>query len=175
MKHFFTLVLVLLIMENLAFAQHKLAEIPLIQLSDFEAAPPEDAKMPIYINSRVYYRIDTVIQMGKHYKVEVKTKVDMQKNESFWDKSKVKTESEDRLLNHEQGHFYLAHVAANRIETEIAKMKFGEDWKEGVRNRFRELNQQLYKEFLKYDQETQHGRDQKAQEKWDKWIRKQLE
>lgn len=130
MKHLITLIFVVLILENPVFSQHKLADIPLIKLSDFEASPPEDARMPIYINSRVYYRIDTVIQKDNHYKVEVKTKVDMQKNESFWNKSKVKSESEERLLNHEQGHFYLAHIAANRIETEIAKMKFGEDWRE---------------------------------------------
>ena len=175
MKHLFTFMVILLFMENTAFSQHKYSEIPLIQISDFEATPPQDAQMPVYINSRVYYRIDTAIKKGKHYKVEVKTKVDMQKDASFWDESKVRPESQARLLNHEQGHHYIAHIAANRIEEEIAKEKFGENWKEEVRNKFRELNQQYYKEYLKYDEETQHGRDAKAQEKWDKWIKKQLE
>lgn len=159
-----------------AFAQHKLADIPLISVGDFQATRTKDSPFPIYINSRVYYRIDTVIQKSANkFEVWIKTKVDLYREGSFWDKSAVKEEDVPRLLKHEQGHFYLAHIAANKLEKELPKFTFTENWQEEVRNKFHELNRKFGKMDAEYDQETLHSRNLKAQEKWDKWIRKQLE
>lgn len=57
-------------------AQHRLIDVPKITLEDFQGQVPENSTFPIYINSRVYYRIDTAISKGvDRFKVGVKTQV----------------------------------------------------------------------------------------------------
>ena len=71
-------------------AQFKLAEVPLLTLKDFRAPVPEKAKFPIYFNSRIYYRIDTVIQKKKNrYQVFVRTKIEPRADESYWDTIRI--------------------------------------------------------------------------------------
>lgn len=158
------------------FAQHKLAGIPLITVDDFQGRAPKDAPYPIFINSRVYYRVDTVIQKSANkFQVFIKTKVDLDREASFWKSTEETTADRERLLKHEQGHFYLAHIAANKLEKALAAVTYTANWKEEIRAKFHELNREYGKMDAKYDQETLHSRDLKAQVKWDKWIRKQLE
>lgn len=174
MNKTFILSLLFICFSSVAFAQHKFEDIPLIKISDFEAEVPEDAWMPIYINSRIYYRIDTVIEKRKSYRVGIRTKVEMQKNESYWNRDKVKPEDEARMLNHEQGHIYLAYVFANSIENDMLKFKFTENWVEEVRAKFHELLGQHYDEYLAYDKETRHGNDAEKQEIWNSWFKWKL-
>lgn len=168
-------IVLLTILPSFVFAQHKFSDIQLIEVGDFQAKPPENSKFPIYTNSRVYYRIDTVIQNSKNkYEVHVKTKVEMYKEGSFWDSVMVKQDATARMLNHEQGHFYIAHIAANKLEKELSSLTYSENWKEEVNKKFHELNKKFGRMDVDYDEETLHGRDLTAQRKWDKWIRKQL-
>lgn len=171
MNKTFILSLLFICFSSAAFAQHKFEDIPLVKVSDFEAEVPEDAMMPVYINSRIYYHIDTVIEKRKFYRVGIRTTVEMQKNESFWDHDKVKPRDEARMLEHEQGHLYLAHIAANHIEEDMLKFKFTENWKEEVRAKFHELLQHYYEEYSSYDKETMHSRYIKEQQKWNEWFK----
>lgn len=109
------------------------------------------------------------------FNVKIATKVELYGDGSFWDRKKVKKDAVPRLLNHEQGHFYIAHIAANLIEEEILKTVFTQNWQEEVRNKFHELNRKFNQMDVKYDQETMHSRNLKTQEKWDKWIKEQLQ
>lgn len=174
MKNKFILSLLFFCISSVASAQHKSEDIPLIEVSDFEAEVPEDARMPIYINSRIYYHIDTVIKKRRFYRVGIRTTVEMQKNESFWDHEKVKPKDEAKMLEHEQGHFYLAHIAANSIEKDMLKYKFTENWKEEVRSKFHELLRKHHNEYLAYERETRHGSDSEQQEIWNSWFKWQL-
>lgn len=175
-KIWFSCLLFLAAFASTCFAQHKFADIPLIKISDFEGQPPSNSKFPIYTNSRVYYRIDTAIQVSEiKYKVIVKTKVELYHEGSFWDQKKVNSDVRERMLNHEQDHFYIAHIAANKLESELSSITYTSDYQEEVRNKFHELNRKLAEIDVKYDKETQHSRNLKAQEKWNIWVKKQLE
>ena len=167
--------LLFLIFAYPASAQHKLSDISLITIDDFKGVPPKNSTFPIYTNSRVFYRIDTVMQKSEHkFKVRIKTKVEMYHEGSFWNTTLVKMDAVPRMLNHEQGHFYIAHIAANKLEKELPSFTFTENWKEEVNKRFHELNRKFGEMDVKYDKETMHGRNLTAQKKWDTWIREQL-
>jgi len=156
-------------------AQFKLAEVPLLTLKDFRAPVPEKAKFPIYFNSRIYYRIDTVIQKKKNrYQVFVRTKIEPRADESYWDTIRIDKKDTTQMLIHEQGHFYLAYICGNNIEKAMPAFNFTANWKEEVKQKFFELLGNGHKTNTKYDEETAHGRNLKQQHKWNKWIREEL-
>lgn len=175
-KFYYTVVYLISVCCFNGFSQHKLREIPMLKIEDFEGLSDANSKFPLYTSSRVYYRIDSVFKISdKKFKIKIKTKVEMYKPGSFWDKSKVTAEAEPRMLEHEQGHFYIAHIAANRLEKQLAEEVFSENWAVEVRQRFNELNRKFAKMDHEYDDETLHGRNVKKQDKWNQWIKEQLQ
>ncbi|WP_111669876.1 hypothetical protein [Algoriphagus litoralis] len=78
-------------------------------------------------------------------------------------------------LNHEQRHFDLGRIVADRMIHRLKSMEIEPDWyqakiNEEYLNSYREMNrfQQLY------DSQTSHGLDKIAQAKWNDWIEKGL-
>ncbi len=164
-------IIILLISITQAHAQHKLAEIPLLKVEDYKAKVPENAPYPIYTNSRVYFRIDTVIQKAPHqFQVAIKTKVEMYQPNSFWNTAVVRENTVQRMLTHEQGHVYIAYIAANLIEKDMLTFTFTDNWRAEVSKKFQELNQKYGKMDGDYDNETMHSRNLAVQEKWNKKL-----
>ncbi|TSJ43116.1 DUF922 domain-containing protein [Mucilaginibacter corticis] len=165
------LCVILLTFTVYAHAQHKLDEIPLLKVEDYKGKIPENAPFPIYTNSRVYFRIDTVIQKDPHqFQVGIKTKVEMYQPGSFWNTALVPENTVQRMLKHEQGHVYIAYIAANLIEKEMLTFTFTDNWRTEVGQKFHELTQKYGKMDGDYDNETMHSRDLAEQEKWNKKL-----
>jgi predicted secreted Zn-dependent protease len=171
----FLAVLPAILAPMLCFSQFRYAEVPIIKIEDYKGNRG-GAKFAAYTTSRVYYRIDTAIKLSDNkFKVLIRTKVEMNKEASFFDTTRLHKEYIPKLLNHEQGHLYLAYIAANKLEREMAKLKFSSNFVAEVRDKFREFNQIFGQDDLLYDKETNHSGNDKAQKKWDEKFRKLLE
>jgi hypothetical protein len=77
----------------------------------------------------------------------------------------------DYALNHEQRHFDVVRIVADRLIHKLNKLELDPDWYEAVINdayfdAYREMNrlQEIY------DKHTRHGMDIIAQENWNRWI-----
>ncbi|MFD2201201.1 DUF922 domain-containing protein [Shivajiella indica] len=77
----------------------------------------------------------------------------------------------DYALNHEQKHFDVARIVADRLVSKLKSIELNPDWYEATINdayfdAYREMNrlQEIY------DKETGHGTDKIAQEKWNRMI-----
>jgi len=156
-------------------AQFKLKDIPLLSRSDFRAHVPYNARFPIYINIKTYYKIDTIIKKGdNNYQVFVKTKIEPLLDESYWDTQRIDMQDVGQLLMHEQGHLYLAYICGNNIEKVMPTIDFTANWKEEVRKKFFELLRDGQKSNIKYEEETAHGLNLKQQGKWTQWMKEEL-
>jgi len=98
----------------------------------------------------------------------------MQRDRSYWNRKKVKPKYEAQLLLHEQGHFYVSHIVANRLEAHIGKLLFSENYSQEVREKFDELHPKLYHQFSNYDKDTRHGMDVEKQKEWTGCLRRQF-
>lgn len=149
-RHFFLSIGILVLCLstwNSVAAQFKLSDIPLISVEDFQAPVPRKARHWIGIQSQIFYRIDSVVREGNQFRVMIRTKVEMRRDRSYWNRKKVKPKYEAQLLLHEQGHFYVSHIVANRLESYIAKLHFSENYEQEVRDKFNELHPKLYSVF----------------------------
>lgn len=82
----------------------------------------------------------------------------------------VKNQSEYGL-NHEQRHFELGRIVADRMIHRLKSMEMDPDWyqakiNEEYLNSYREMNR--FQE--KYDNQTHNGQDTEAQARWNEWI-----
>ena len=80
-------------------------------------------------------------------------------------------ERSDYGLNHEQRHFDMGRIVADRMVHRLKSMEIDPDWyqariNEEYLNSYREMNhlQELY------DRQTGHGLDKEAQARWNEWI-----
>ncbi len=177
-RHFFLSIAILLLglaHWNPVFAQFKLSDVPLISKEDFQGPVPKKAKYGIMIQSKIFYKFDSVVREGDQIRVRIKTRVEMQRDGSYWNHKKVKPKYDAQLLLHEQGHFYVSHIVANRLEAHIAKLRFSENYMQEVREKFNELQGKLYHQFSNYDKDTKHGMDADKQREWTGWLRRQFQ
>jgi hypothetical protein len=77
----------------------------------------------------------------------------------------------DYALNHEQRHFDVVRIVADRLIHKLNNLELDPDWYEAKINdayfdAYREMNrlQEIY------DKQTRHGIDNTAQETWNRWI-----
>lgn len=159
---------------NSAAAQFKLSDVPLITKEDFQAPVPRKVKYWILIQSAVSYQIDSAAREGDRYRVWVSMKVEMQRDKSYWNHKKVKPKYDAQLLLHEQGHFYVSHIVANRLQQLIQTQLYSENYEQEVRNMFSEIHPKLYHQFSNYDKDTRHGMDENKQKEWTYWLRRQF-
>lgn len=159
---------------NSASAQFKLSDVPLISKEDFQGPVPRKAKYGILIQSGVSYKIDSVAREGDRYWVWVRMKVEMQRNASYWNHKKVKPKYDAQLLLHAQGHIYVSHIVANRLQQLIQTRAFTDNYEREIRDMFAEIHPKLYHQFSNYDKDTRHGMDELKQKEWTYWLRRQF-
>ena len=83
-----------------------------------------------------------------------------------------------QLLEHEQLHFDLAELAARRIRKRFDEFKDGcheAGGAEAIQAMVSEVDRELQQEQARYDRETSHGVNLRAQDQWLRRIRKLLE
>jgi hypothetical protein len=84
----------------------------------------------------------------------------------------------ERLLDHEQGHFDLAELYARKLSQALRNLESpceNMELTRGLIQNILQLNQQqLEQEQRRYDIETRHGTNRKRQESWNEFLRSQL-
>lgn len=103
-------------------------------------------------------------------KVQVKALFECHKS---WALEKAK--DSDYLLNHEQRHFDIAELFAQKLRRELAGIRITARNYPRVK---REVIQRIFQEYVDYDEsydrQTVHGIDQDAQAEWDQRIDRRL-
>lgn len=78
-------------------------------------------------------------------------------------------------LNHEQRHFDMVKIAAERFKENIGKETLTVDNYQGIISfEYLESLREMNRMQLQYDQETKHGTDQLQQERWNRIIAEKL-
>jgi hypothetical protein len=97
---------------------------------------------------------------------------------AIFDKQQSWVRTPDSLgLIHEQGHFDIVEMYARRFNNEfsVPYLEIKEDRLDLQTKQFNELCNELNEVQAKYDDETKYHLNQKEQERWNKWIKKQLD
>lgn len=87
-----------------------------------------------------------------------------------------KMERQEISLDHEKRHFDITEIYARKIRKALATGHFtSRHFNDSLNTLFKDLTSQHRAEQKKYDFETMHSMDTTQQQKWNKWIDKQLE
>jgi len=79
------------------------------------------------------------------------------------------------VLNHEQRHFDIQKIFAEKFKDDLKKEKLTPDNFEGIINvQYLETRREIHRMQEKYDDETNHGLNTGQQESWNKFIDSQL-
>lgn len=83
-----------------------------------------------------------------------------------------------QLLEHEQLHFDIAELAARKLRSRFDAFKDAcedEEDSERIRKMVADVDREMHDEQQRYDRETAHGIDVRAQDRWRKRIRTALQ
>ena len=104
-------------------------------------------------------------------KIDLKLKVYLVRSFS-WVKDYARTQY---TLNHEQRHFDIVKLSADRFKKRIKKENLNVDNYQGILSvEYLETLREMNRIQVQYDAETKHGADEAAQQKWDELIDKEL-
>jgi predicted secreted Zn-dependent protease len=79
------------------------------------------------------------------------------------------------ILKHEQGHFDITEVFCRKLKKELSKIiPLRSSVQLDVNALFQQINLANDRMQEKYDEETDYGRDPKAQRRWSKFIHAEL-
>jgi len=85
-------------------------------------------------------------------------------------------DADDRVLNHEQGHFDLCEVYTRILRREIANANItGANMKRELERIYTSVNREYEARQQAYEAETGHGTIAAAQQQWNVWITGQLQ
>jgi len=175
MKKYFCLA-VLICISTGAFSQDVFIsgvnENRLLRWDDFKGEPDYNSAHEANTYWNINYSLkglsfkgDTAIISGFSVKLEL--------NEKFsWIKPGKQTNS---LLKHEQGHFNIGLICQREIiklfnSTVFLRPGFNEQ----IQNIFKSTMNKYFSLGAQYDQETDHSRNQPAQDKWNEFFTKEL-
>jgi hypothetical protein len=127
-----------------------------LQWKDFEAPARSDDPYDAFISCRIDYN-----QSGN----EVDVFCYFKKNESW----NVKEHESEYLLQHEQYHFNIAELYARKFRREISVSGVL-----SIEKKFQTYIRQSRRVQKAYDEQTDHSKNKEAQEKWERYIDKEL-
>jgi predicted secreted Zn-dependent protease len=79
------------------------------------------------------------------------------------------------LLAHEQLHFDIAEVFARKLRLKLSQLSYSpENYQEKMDGVFEKILAEMEEIHDRYDRETEHGLDEKAQQKWAQMVEKKL-
>jgi hypothetical protein len=93
---------------------------------------------------------------------------------SWWRSTRGRMELDAQLLEHEQLHFDLAEVVARQIRKRLDEFKNAcvePGGTEPIHDMVSRADQELQEEQQRYDRETSHGMNARAQEQWKRRIK----
>lgn len=141
-----------------------------LRYDDFRAAPRPGQYAAMVFTSLSYEGSSRVVD--NVLEVIVKVKVYVVKSMSW-----MKAESKNpRVLKHEQTHFDIAKIAAERFKKQVMKLDLTiDDHDSQIQYQFLESYREMHKIQEAYDKDTRHGLNQEVQSRWEEMVRNELE
>ncbi|GAB3649112.1 hypothetical protein GCM10028791_14030 [Echinicola sediminis] len=137
---------------------------------DFEARPHPGSSYSASIFTSFAWEGDPFVEEGA-LNLELVVKVFMLKASS-WVKASVR---DDYGLNHEQRHFDITKIIVERFKEKVRQMELTPDSYDGkIGFLYIETYREMNKMQEAYDQETDHGKNKMAQERWNLLIDQEL-
>lgn len=138
---------------------------------DFRAKLPSGSRFNAAVFPSIGYDLHRELKNGTIY-VNMALKVYVAKSAS-WASSEIKSSYN---LNHEQRHFDLVKLIAERFKKKLLSEKLEPDNYEGIINfEYIEFYREMNRLQERYDDETNHGQDRTMQTEWNKRIDSELE
>ena len=138
-----------------------------IRFEDFKAEPNEKDTAAASISVTILLGYSSTRQGDLKFSVSAV----MDKEES-WIKEEYRRNEE--ILNHEQGHFDIAHIYARRLGASLKGQRFTRKDVVKLHAIYDAYLADMHTVQTQYDKETQGGINRDAQKKWKKFIDGQL-
>ncbi len=137
--------------------------------ADFKGRVPESDRAAAVTASGITYRFSTLYKNGE-LKVDFKVTTYFYPNKSWYQPHLCDT----FILGHEQLHFDISELYAQKMRDRLAKKSFTENVKEEVKLIYREILEELEVYQDLYDQQTNFSRDSIQQSLWNNKIKDAL-
>ncbi len=137
--------------------------------ADFKGRVPESDRAAAVTASGITYRFSTLYKNGE-LKVDFKVTTYFYPNKSWYQPHLCDT----FILGHEQLHFDISELYAQKMRDRLAKKSFTENVKEEVKLIYREILVELEVYQDLYDQQTNFSRDSIQQSLWNNKIKDAL-
>lgn len=141
-----------------------------LRYDDFKAQPKMGRYAAMVFTSISYEGNSRVVD--NFLEVVINLKVYVVKSMSW-----MKADSKNpRVLKHEQTHFDIAKIAAERFKRQIRSLDLTvEDHDSQIQYQFLETYREMHNIQKAYDHETQHGLNLEAQRKWEEMVSNELQ
>ena len=175
MKSYFCFALLITI-SNLVFSQdiiiNGVNKNRPLSWDDFKAEPDRGSSHDAYTFWNITYNINGISFKGDTAKID-KFSVTLQLDEKFsWTKPEKQTNS---LLKHEQGHFDIGLICQREIIRQLSSAVFLKaDFQNKIQTIFSSVLEKYHLLGLKYDEETDHSKNQAAQDSWNIFFASEL-
>lgn len=143
--------------------------------SHFLAQPDKHSPYFAMTATRWHYSYTANVR-GQRLHIDFKFMAGIDPNESWVKLNELRgAESKRKLLNHEQGHVNINFLLLKDGEQQIRFQNYTvNNYKSKILTNAKKVSQ-YYSELQKrYDEETQHGSNDTAQARWDRYIEQEL-
>ncbi|MES2455625.1 MAG: DUF922 domain-containing protein [Bacteroidota bacterium] len=149
------------------------ADIPKIDLNFFKGEVPKNSAYAsmTFIDYVYGFSIERNTRTNA-VKARITMRITPNSDKSYFDRSRVNKADIDRLVNHEQGHVVLGFIIGKQVEDALNAASYTVNYKEEIRSNYQRFYARYEKLQLDYDKQTRHGADLKAQESWNKKLRR---
>lgn len=141
----------------------------------FRAAADEASPYAAVTSTLWYYDYTATIN-GNNLHIAFNFVGGVDPSKSWVKRDKIRSRSTSRmLLNHEQGHVYINFLLLKNGETILRNQNYTVgNYKRLIARTAKEVSTYYNDMQLRYDQETKHGSNVEAQERWDLFFEREL-
>ena len=161
---------------NLVFSQdvyiNGIKKNRLLKWSDFSGEPDKNSPHDANTYWKINYSFKGASTKGDTAKINSLSIILTLDENLSWIKDEKQT---DVLLKHEQGHFDIGLICQREIINKLNSTVFlKSDFQQKLQNIFSSILEKYRLLGLKYDEETDHSKNQPAQEKWNDFLKNEL-
>ncbi len=167
-----TIALFLLLMNKIANAQR----LRRLTITDFRGVPRNNNQGIIaYTNCTIDFSYEAQRANG-YYRLNFNIRLVINSNRSWLDRRRVSSpEMLAEILNHEQGHYFIAYMEQQELQRTVRKTVFHNDYQSMAQNIFNRIDCKYKQLNQDYDADTRHMLNRVQQHSWDAYFKKKLE
>lgn len=147
-----------------------------LTLSDFTGSVPAGSGAFIaYTNCSVTMNYDASPGRNGYYRLAFDVQLVMNRNKSWINRQRVTSpEMMDEVLRHEQGHYQLAYLMQQEMQSALNQARYTSSYQAQVNDIFNRINQKYKQLNADYDEDTNHMLDRKQQAAWADWLNNEV-